>query len=73
MPSARNKVELVPLTSEVSMGCLLFFKGAPVAQWVKRWPTDIADRVRSSLEMKSSQPLTEFHCTQPFIIIQTSS
>ena len=21
--------------------------GAPVAQWVKRWPTDLADRVRS--------------------------
>ena len=30
-------------------------KGAPVAQWVKRWPTDLADRVRSSLEVKSSQ------------------
>ena len=29
--------------------------GAPVAQWVKRWPTDLADRVRSSLEVKSSQ------------------
>ena len=26
---------------------------APVAQWVKRWPTDLADRVRSSLEVKS--------------------
>ena len=23
--------------------------GAPVAQWVKRWPTDLADRVRASL------------------------
>ena len=30
--------------------------GAPVAQWVKRWPTDLADRVRSPLEAKSSQP-----------------
>ena len=30
--------------------------GAPVAQWVKRWPADLADRVRSSLEVKSSQP-----------------
>ena len=30
--------------------------GAPVAQWVKRWPTDLADRVRFSLEVKSSQP-----------------
>ena len=47
--------------------------GAPVAQWVKRWPTDLADRVRSSLEVKSSQPLTKFHCTQPFIIILTLS
>ena len=24
-------------------------------QWVKRWPTDLADRVRSLLEAKSSQ------------------
>ena len=31
-------------------------QGAPVAQWVKRWPTDLADRVRSSHEVKSSQP-----------------
>ena len=30
--------------------------GAPVAQWVKRWSTDLADRVRSPLEAKSSQP-----------------
>ena len=35
---------------------LLRVVGAPVAQWVKRWPTDLADRVRSSLEVKSSQP-----------------
>ena len=34
----------------------VFQSGAPVAQWVKRWPTDLADRVRSSLEVKSSQP-----------------
>ena len=34
----------------------LYTAGAPVAQWVKRWPTDLADRVRSSLEVKSSQP-----------------
>ena len=27
-------------------------RGAPVAQWVKRWPTDLADGVRSSLEVK---------------------
>ena len=31
-------------------------QGAPVAQWVKRWPTDLADRVRSPLEAKSSLP-----------------
>ena len=30
--------------------------GAPVAQWVKCWPTDLADRVQSSLEVKSSHP-----------------
>ena len=32
------------------------FAGSPVAQWVRRWPTDLADRVRSLLETKSSQP-----------------
>ena len=26
------------------------------SQWVKRWPTDLADRVRSPLEANSSQP-----------------
>ena len=31
-------------------------EGAPVAQWVKRWPIDQEDRVRSPLEAKSSQP-----------------
>ena len=35
---------------------LPFIKGAPVAQWVKRWPTDLADRVRSSLERKEIAP-----------------
>ena len=35
---------------------MLILVGAPVAQWIKRWPTDLADRVRSSLEVKSSQP-----------------
>ena len=30
--------------------------GALVAQWVKRWPTDPADRVRCTLEVKSPQP-----------------
>ena len=34
----------------------LVIKGALVAQWVKHWPTDLADRVRSSLEVKSSHP-----------------
>ena len=28
--------------------------GAPVAQWAKRWPTDLADRFRSPLEAKRS-------------------
>ena len=35
--------------------------GAPVAQWVKRWPTDLADIVRSSLEVKSSQRSSTAH------------
>ena len=30
-------------------------EGAPVAHYVKRQLTDLADRVRSSLEAKSSQ------------------
>ena len=34
----------------------LWMTGAPVAQWVKRWPIDLADRVRSPLEATSSQP-----------------
>ena len=29
--------------------------GAPVAQWVKRWPTDLAVQVGSPLEAKSAQ------------------
>ena len=29
---------------------------ALVAQWVKGWPTDLADQVQSLLEAKSSQP-----------------
>ena len=43
-------------------------KGAPVAQWVKRWPTDLAVRVQSSLEANSFQLLTVFQCKQSFII-----
>ena len=31
-------------------------EGAAVAQCVKRWRTDLADRVRSSLDVKSSHP-----------------
>ena len=34
----------------------VFYGGAPVAQWVKHWPTDLADRVWSQFEAKSSQP-----------------
>ena len=48
------------VASDLGLHCLymtlLQVSGAPVAQWVKRWPTDLADRVRSSLEVKSSQP-----------------
>ena len=31
-------------------------KEAPLSQGVKRWPTDLADQIRSSLDVKSSQP-----------------
>ena len=41
---------------KTAFACHFFNSGAPVAQWVKRWPTDLADQVRSSLEVKSSQP-----------------
>ena len=30
--------------------------GTPVAQWVKRRPTGLAERIRVPLEAKSSQP-----------------
>ena len=39
-----------------SFQLLLIQVGAPEAQWVKRWPTDLAVRVRSLLKTKSSQP-----------------
>ena len=44
--------------SDLDLHCLLIYIyiGAPVAHWVKRWPTDLADRVRSPLETKFAQP-----------------
>ena len=47
------KVHPKLLISQVNF---LVVEGAPVAQWVKRWPTDLADRVPSPLEADSSQP-----------------
>ena len=38
------------------MSGILFVIGAPVAQWVKRWSTDLAVPIRAPLEAKSSQP-----------------
>ena len=35
--------------------CCLDHLGAPVAEPVKRWPTDLVDQVRSPVEVKSSQ------------------
>ena len=35
---------------------LAYEHGAPVAQRVKRWLTDLVNRVRSPFEVKSSQP-----------------
>ena len=40
----------------LGVSCFGPIGGAPVAQWVKRWPTNLADRVGSSLEVKSFQP-----------------
>ena len=63
---AKDTVGLNPPPPPTAIGNLYTFMlkflnaftkaGAPVAQWVKRWPTDLADRVRSSFEVKSSQP-----------------
>ena len=36
-------------------------RGSPVAQWVKRWPTDLADRIRSSLEIFSTVNRAALH------------
>ena len=52
---AFQSVHIVNLRIEL-MTLFLTQPGAPAAQWVKRWPTDLADRVQSSLEVKSSQP-----------------
>ena len=44
---------------EVLIKCFignLSYGGAPVVQWVKRWPTDLADRLRPPFEAKFSQP-----------------
>ena len=43
-------------TSQYLFFFILCSVGAPVAQLVKRWPTDLADLVRSPLEAKSSRP-----------------
>ena len=45
-----------PLMLEKYSFILLTMLGATVAQWIKRWSTDLADRVRSPLEAKFSQP-----------------
>ena len=46
--------------------CRRFRAEAPVAQWLKRWPTDLA--------VPSSSPARcEIFCTQPFIIIHILS
>ena len=48
-------------------------RGALVAQWVKLWPTDLAVLSSSPARGENFSPETEFHCTQPFIIIHPSS
>ena len=44
------------ISFECKCNAATFIANFPVAQWVKRWPTDLADRVRSPPEVKSSQP-----------------
>ena len=55
-------------------GDIPYITGAPVAQWVKCWPTyPQQSRVRAPLKAKSSQPQTGFHCKELFIIIRPPS
>ena len=65
----RMRLESVGREERVWIGLpVSYIHGASIAQWVKRRRTDLAYRVGYLLEIKSSQQLTEFYCTQPFII-----
>ena len=44
----------VMLIDRSDMTTAVYRRGAPIAEWVKRWPTDLADQVRSPLKAKSS-------------------
>ena len=44
------------------------YAGAPVAQWVKRWLTDLAVPSSSPTQGEIFSTVNELHCTQPFII-----
>ena len=57
LSTKNNFLYLIPLLAENdNVSTKYFILGAPVAQWIKRWPTDLADRVWSPLEAKSFQP-----------------
>ena len=47
--------------------------GTPIAQWVKRWPTDLAVASLSPARGEILSTINGFHCTQPFIINLSSS
>ena len=48
-------------------------RGAPVAKWVKRWPTDLAVPGSSTSRGKIFSTVKWSHCTQPFIINRPST
>ena len=58
---AKSKLAFRPLNGKKykkkkTFFCFLLLLGAPVAQWVKRWPTDLAVPGSVLARAKSSQP-----------------
>ena len=70
LPDRPNMTFTVDVKKNTTKTTTTVSKGAPIAQWVKRWPTDLAVRVRSLLEAKSSRPLhTALHYYPPIVLI----
>ena len=49
LPIPKNSKYTDPTEKLLNQQSSSYYLRAPVAQWVKHWPTDQADRVRSSL------------------------